>query len=202
MTILKRAIFRTLAIDALKNASTLAGENVFLYAWPTNIRTNPAILVNWGRDTKMSNGREVPNFTSTFTLRLDVRVQDVDMPTASEKLDILLSQIEQAILTDYSLNEKLQQFPHFDTVNTTDSESENFIATAICDIGMETFEIFEPTLPDGLKTVTLNVDLQNVFDSQATYQSAPFPQEVVPAPRNKGPDGRNEGYVEADNLSG
>jgi hypothetical protein len=199
--VLKRAIFRTLAIDALRQANTLAGQNVFVYAWPTNSRTNPAILVNWGRDTKISNGREVPNFTSTFTLRLELKVQAVNMEEARNQLDVLLSQVEQAILTNYKLNVLLQHFPHFDTIDTTDSDSENFVASAICDIAMETFEIFQPVDPPDLEDISVNVDLINRFDATGTYPHAPFPEAVPSAPRTTGPDGRNEGYVRNDKLN-
>ena len=200
---LLRSTFRQLAIDALLAANTLAGENVFLYAWPTNTAKNPAIVVNWGRDVKISNSRTTPNFTSTFTLRLDVRVEDTTMETASAKLDILLGQIEKAILANYALNQKLQQFSHFETINITDSDSEFFIAQAVCDIGMETFELFSPD-PDVLPTlneVTVAVDLINKYDPSATYQNPLFPSSVVPAPRSEGPDGRLEGYIDIKNLN-
>ena len=67
--------------------------------------------------------------------------------------------------------------------------------------GLEFFELYEPNAPIDLQTITLNVDLQNIFDATGTYSNPPFPAAVVPAPRTTGPDGRDEGYVEADNLN-
>lgn len=196
-----RAELRTLAINAMLAVGSLAQNNIFQYAWPVNLKTNPAVLVNWGRETKISNGREVANFTTTFTLRLDVKVQDVTMAEATRKLDLLVGQIQKAILTNYALNQKLQQFPVIDAINTTDSNSEFFISTAIIDIGMEFFELYQPCDFPDLETITIDVDLQNIFDPNGTYPNPPFPNSVTPAPRTTGPDGRSEGYLEIDNLN-
>ena len=92
------------------------------------------------------------------------------------------------------------QFPHIETTNLTDSNSEFFVALATCDIGMETFEIFEPFVGTPFDTVTVTVDLQNIFDPTGTYVDPLFPGSGTPAPRTVGPDQRREGYIELDNL--
>jgi hypothetical protein len=157
-------------------------------------------LFNWGREVKISNGRTVPNFTTTFTLRADVRVQDVTMYDAHTKLKQLVGQIQQAVLTNYALLSVIQQVSHIDCVNSTDSTSEFFVAHANLEFGMEFFELYEPNaIP--LDMVTISVDLQNIFDANGTYIDPLFPNSANPAPRSLGPDGRLEGYVQADNLS-
>lgn len=196
-----RAELRDLAIDAIISSGCIAQNNVFQYAWPSNLDVNPAVLVNWGREVKISNGREVPNFTTTYTMRLDVKVTDTTMAESNRKLDVLVGQVMRAVLTDYELNKKLQQFPVVEATNITDSNSEFFIAEAIIDIGMEYFEIYNPCIETELETVTIDVDLKNIYDAVATYPDPLFPNSVVPAPRTTGPDGRAEGYLEINNLN-
>jgi hypothetical protein len=200
MTQTNRAQLRDLSIAALLNGGTLAGSNVFLYAWPTNEKTSPAILVNWSRESKISGAKTVANFNTTFVLRLDVRVVDVTMAAANAKLDTLVGQIQQVILTDPTITPLLQEFPAVDCVNITDADSEFFIASAILEIHMSYFEVYQPqALP--LSTITVSVDLQNIFDPSGTYTDPLFPNAGTPAPRTTGPDSRLEGYVEADNLN-
>lgn len=190
-----------LTIQAIAQANTLAGTNVYLYAWPTNTMKNPAILFNWARETKLSNSKTVPNFTTTFVLRADIRVEDVTMYDAHTKLKQIIGQVEQAVLTNYTINSLIQQFPHIDITNGTESESEFFVAHAIMDIAFEFFQLYEPNAGVPLDTVTISVDLQNIFDATGTYVDPLFPGSGTPAPRTVGPDQRLEGFVRADNLN-
>lgn len=197
---LTRSKLRTLAIDALKAAPTLAGNAVFIYDWPTNIRQTPiAILVNHDYDVKISNSRTVPNFTSTPELILDLRCEDVTVEKARWKLDTLLDQVEQVIFTNYAIVKAIQQFSHVETKSQITSESDYHVASALMRIGMETFEIYQPTgIP--IKEMTVSVDLQNIFDPTGTYVDPLFPGSGTPAPRTTGPDERLEGYVQKSNL--
>lgn len=200
---LARAVLRDLTIKALKAANTLAQEHVYVHDWPTNYEQNPiAILFNKEIDHKISNGRTVPNFTSSPALYINFRIQEKSVIEARKKMDVLLSQAEQAIFTNPSLNKIVQQFPYVTTESSITSENNYHIAESTMVVAMEIFEIFQidpRTLVD-LKEIDIDVDLINRFDSTGTYAHPLFPQEVVPAPRNMGPDGRAEGTLKITDL--
>jgi hypothetical protein len=201
---LTRVKLRILALEALRNARTLAGENVYEYDWPTNKLTQPAILLNWDKEHKESMARTQPNFTTVARLILDIRIMAEDVVTARTRLDTLLWQIEQAILTDYNLRKQVQQFPFVDTESHIDSTTGEHIALAMMAIGLEFFEDqnqYPPVNAVPLDQVAINVDLVNVFDATGTYPNPPFPNAVEPAPRSQGPDGRLEGFVDFQNLN-
>lgn len=195
---LTRVRLRIIALNALIAAETDAGKNVYEYDWPTNELTMPAILVNWDRERKASNGRTQPNFTTMASLILDVRLEATDVKTARKKLDNLLWQIEQAILTSYELRKEVQQFPFVETESNVDSTSGKHVAHATVTFAMEFFEDQNqyPAIPAvPLKEIDIDVDLVNRFDPTGTYPDPDFPGSVVPAPRTQGPDGRNEGKL-------
>jgi hypothetical protein len=200
---LARQVLRELTVKALKAANTLAEEHVYVHDWPTNYEANPiAILFNRETDHKISNGRTVPNFTSSPAFHINFRVQAKSVIEARKKMDSLLSQAEQAIFTNLALSKIVQQFPYVTTEGSITSESEYHIAEATMIIAMEIFELFQidPSTLVDLKEIDVDVDLVNRFDATGTYNHALFPEEVVPAPRAHGPDGRAEGTLKITNL--
>ena len=52
----------------------------------------------------------------------------------------------------------------------------------------------QPVLPD-LAGLGIHVDLVSQFDAAGTYVGSLFPSSVAPAPRQSGPDGRDEGAL-------
>lgn len=200
---LARVVLRELTLRAILAANTLAQEHVFVRDWPTNAELNPiAVLINLEKDHKISNAKTVPNFTSTPAIILDIRVQEKSLQDAKIKMEQLLTQIEQAVFTNYALNEVIQQFAYVISESSYNSDSEYHIGSSTMTIGMEIFELFQinPETLDNIKQVNVNVDLINRFDSTGTYINAEFPESVTPAPRTQGPDGRPEGQILIDNL--
>jgi len=200
---LTRVRLRKLALAALLRADTDAKKNVYEYDWPTGEEKMPAILFNKEQDFKTSLLRGVPSFTAVAMLTLDVRAMGNTRQDARGGIDRLLDQIEIGLMTDYELRKEVQQFASFESRGNIDSNTGKHIAHYTLDVALEYYEGPErypaiPVIP--LKQVNVNVDVVNRFDANGTYDDAPFPKAIAPAPRTSGPDGRNEGTLVIDNL--
>jgi hypothetical protein len=194
---LYRANLRTIAVDALKSAGTMARQSVFSPRdWPTFSGNYPAILVQTPRERKESIGRGMPQFTVTATMSVIGRLDGTDAEYVETQLETLCEQIEQAILTNYDLVRLTQQFSAVDTRMEVSCEGEKHIGEVQMDFSMEFYQAFEPVIANALTEVDVHVDLAGPFDAAGTYLNPPFPDSVHAAPRTSGPDGRDEGGLQ------
>ncbi|MGO4416620.1 ABC transporter permease [Cupriavidus sp. KB_39] len=198
-----------LAVQALAG-KTEAGGNVFAPRdWPTWSGEYTVLMLHAPSEEGTSLGRNAPQFDVTATLqitgRMQVPAQDSDA-TASvleTKLEAMREQIKRALINSPQLMPLLQQFPFFRSRIVTDPSGEEHLGELSMEIGMEFYqgpEDFYPVVGEEVQQVNLHLDATNVYDSSGTYADPPFPQEVVPAPRTSGPDGRDEGTLQI-NLS-
>lgn len=199
MTLMRRTLCQ-MTITALKDANTLAADNVFSPGdRPTPKENMPALLVRCKHERKESMVRAQPNFTTTAFIRIDARLQATDEAEVQDNMDTLCDQIEQAILTNHDIIAVLQQISSVETQMDVSSESEFHVGQAVIEFGMEFYQsqedYYAPVNPPDLTEVRTNVDLTNIFDATATYPNPPFPSSVQAAPRTSGPDGRNEGAL-------
>ena len=137
---LERVRLRKIALQAIIDAATLAGPNVYEYDWPTGEQKSPAILFNKDSEVKRSMGRYQPNFTTIATLEFDVRLFANSKEKAHKEIDLLLWQIDQAILTNYYLRKDTQQFIFVNSDGHIDSTTGKHIAHYTVAYGLEFFE--------------------------------------------------------------
>jgi hypothetical protein len=204
---LARRQFRLAVMMALQGLSvTLASPG----NWPTPGDKLPALLVNVPTENKVSSGRNVPEFTTTASLVIQGQVTGATPEAAQDSLDALCYLVENAVLTDYWVNNMIQQFVSIQTETEITSEGSHHLAGFRMTIGAEMFEAFDPLLiapaasawPPAkpvnvaLAGIDLHADMLNVFDPSGTYANPTFPSSVQPAPRTTGPDGRDEGALQ------
>lgn len=170
---------------------------------PTWSGNYPVIFLTTPEENKESLGPNgAPQFEVTMTLRVTARVQenqqkdDAGAAAAMAALERLQQQIEVALINNPALMSLIEQFPFVRATNDVSGEGEVHLGELKMDIGLQFYqgpEDFFPITGDALKEITVDADLVNVFDPNGTYPNPPFPDAVVPAPRDEGPDGRAEG---------
>lgn len=198
-----------LAVQALAG-KTEAGANVFAPRdWPTWSGEYPVLMLHAPSEEGASLGRNAPQFDVTATLqitgRMQVPAQDSDAAASALhiNLEAMREQIKRALINSPQIMSRLQQFPFFRSKIVTDPSGEEHLGELAMEIGMEFYqgpEDFYPVVGDEVKQVNLHLDATNVYDPSGTYADPPFPQAVIPAPRESGPDGRDEGTLQI-NLS-
>ena len=213
-------MYRTLLLNNIVSAlQSCPGISIFpanVYSpgdWPTDPRLGAAIQV--GREIheeKMSTLRGQPAFTTTVHITVDGRVASNTGFGALSAIQCLADNIEQAIITDFKINSQIQQFSSVRSTQTIDSNSEYHVAQVAIAFALEFFQSMadydttsQGTVPSpNLDVLTISQDAINIFDATGTYSGTSvtelFPNSVVPAPRTTGGDGRDEGYLQFDNL--
>ena len=192
-----RRLMRLAVVAALKQANlTVGGIPVDVESpgdWSFSQGGLPAIAVRALHDAKSSVAPTEPQFDTSTTIAVKAVVQATTAEAAQ----------------DYSVVGACKQVLSVDSEQEISSEGQNHLAGVTASFVFESYEVFDPILPDptlttwpvsapptvDVTTVTLDADLTNVFDPTATYPNPPFPSAVAPAPRTSGPDGRAEGGV-------
>ena len=208
-----RRLMRLAVVAALKQANlTVGGIPVDVESpgdWSFSQGGLPAIAVRALHDAKSSVAPTEPQFDTSTTIAVKAVVQATTAEAAQDALELLWNQVENTILKDYSVVGACKQVLSVDSEQEISSEGQNHLAGVTASFVFESYEVFDPILPDptvtpwpvsapptvDVTTVTLDADLTNVFDPTATYPNPPFPSAVAPAPRTSGPDGRAEGGV-------
>jgi hypothetical protein len=206
-----RRLMRLAVVAALTGANLkVNGVDVGVQSpgdWTFQIDDLPAIAVRTGRESKASEARTQPQFTTTTTVELKAAVSATTAEAAQDALEQLWFDVESAILKNYSIVGASQQVTSIDSVQEISAEGQVHVAGITAAFAFECYEVFDPVQPDPALTtwpvkapaavtinqVTLDADLANVVDPTGTYPSPLFPQSVTPAPRTAGPDGRAEG---------
>lgn len=195
---LARRQIRLAALAALSGAA-FAGVAIDSPGdWATPSEALPAILLRATDDRKEAISRGQPDFTTTVTLELEVRVGAANASAAQDKIEALCYSIETALLTNYALISIINQVTSYDTRMEISSDGKIHFGGAKITINFELPEMFDPfavTLPPDLITASIHVDMLAPFDATGTYANPPFPAAIVTAPRTSGPDGRDEGVL-------
>lgn len=189
---------------------TDAGARVFAPRdWPTRGDKFPMILVQTPYEKISRQGAGDAIFDATTIVRVIGRVDtiasedDEGAVVALADLARLQRQIEYAAVNHYKLAQ-LARLTDVESRSKTSADGQKHTGELTMDF---TFvytrgpEDFAPVpIVGDLKTADIHVDTQNVFDPTGTYADPPFPDEVTPAPRTSGPDGRDEGHVVVTDL--
>ena len=175
---LVRVELRNLAIEALKKANTLAENRIYSpMDWPTTPAMYPVILVKTPRERKVSENRSIPKFTTTAELHLSLRVTENSEAEATDTLEALCEQVENAILTDYALISEVQQFSYVDTHIEVNSDQRKHLGEAVLQIGMEFYEVFDPQIHSPHAPIAHpleGVDIQYEIDDKKLKSSIDF----------------------------
>lgn len=197
---------RDAAVAALKAANTLAGQRVYSPRdWPTWNGIHPAIIVRTPNESAQSLGPVgVPTFNTTITLTISGRTERDSEAHADADARTLAQQIKSAILQNgqFIKTQAVQQFVGFTSRIEVTAEGRQHIGDVTVSFSIEVFQVYEPTIdaagdPIGtpLTNVRIHIDAIEPFDASGTYANAAFPDAVTPAPRQSGPDGRDEGAL-------
>jgi hypothetical protein len=193
------------AVAALKGA-TLAEDRVYsALTWPTTVAKYPLIYCKTPTEEKESLSRNgPPQFTVTATLKVEARMQVGALPNGQsaalleQKLDQMSQQIQVALINNPTLMGSVQRFAFIRTEMATNSTGNQELGEVEVAIGLEFYqgpEDFYPLPAIPLEQMHITTDLLNRFDATGVYPDPAFPDAVVPAPRDSGPDGRAEGDV-------
>ena len=168
----------------------------------------PAILVRTGTEGKASTIRAgLPQFNSSVSIEVLCAVSSTTAEKAQDEIEQLWFQIENILLTDYSIIGSVQNVSSVDSELKIDSSGKDHVAAISAAFSYEGFEVYDSqsfiTQPADPQQPTVDIgqagihfDLVNVVDQTGTYPNSPFPNAVTSAPRTQGPDGRDEGYIQ------
>lgn len=163
----------------------------------------PIVLLRATRGNKEPLGAGAVEFTSTVVLELESRATGLTSVEAQDAIDDLDFAIEQALLTNQDFVGLTQRI-YIDTETEITSEGRIHFGATKWAIRCELCEVYDPIFgaPAALMPVAVDllgadvqVDLVSTFDPLGTYPAGTFAAEVKPAPRQSGPDGRNEGAL-------
>ncbi|WP_227105149.1 hypothetical protein [Chromobacterium rhizoryzae] len=153
---LYRAQLRQAVVNALLQANTLAGQKVYAPRdLPTTPASMPLILVQTPLERKVSLGRHAPLFTTTATVAVNARVQGATVQQVEADLETLCEQIEEAVLTDYTVLKMVQQVAAVDTEIDVTSESRSHLGEAWIRFDMEFPQAYRPTITQPLTDMEL-----------------------------------------------
>lgn len=202
---------RQLRLAVVSQLSALNIAKVFSPGtYPTDPENLPVLLVNAPTEAKQSLNKGLATFSTGVTLWVQGQVSRATAEDAQDAVELLLYQVEEAILKGYWINKIVEEFSSVTTDIQITAEGGPILAGFRMIIVAKTFELFdataEPTAPAvwppadpvlaPLQQVGIHADLTNVFSPTGTFPDPAFPDAVVPAPRTTGPDGRDEGVLE------
>lgn len=174
-------------------------------SWASQTDKAPAVLARSRRTGKELLSPGTSNFVSTIMLEIETRLIAANSQAAQDAIEELDALVEQALFTNIAFMSLVQKI-WLETETEITAESRNHIAGTRWELRCELVETFDPIAdaPDQLQPVAppfdgmdLHADLVNVFDSQGVYgDGVLFPASVQPAPRESGPDGRDEGALQ------
>jgi hypothetical protein len=169
-------------------------------------------LLRVAAERKDSVVKQMPEFTTSVTLDIGLRVQGATAEVAQDALEALGYQVEQALFTHYGLVGMLQQIGGVDVDVEISSEGREHFGGAHVRVNCELFEAFDPTavapalttwppvVPAtvALQTAGIHLDMDAPFDASGTYTPSPDAPlyTPTPAPRTTGPDGRDEAALD------
>lgn len=203
---LKRVEFQEMIVANLKAAHTAAGDKIFaVFDFPTESYEYPIIIVHEPTrtplETKQSLGPNAPQFTTTAIYQIEARLEGIDKTEVNNALNVLDEKIKRALINDYSLTRKIQQFASVETYKDFNTDGKNCLGQISVNLSLEFYEgpeDFASIDADDLDGINVTIDTQSPTDPSGFYANPAFPEQVVPAPRGMGPDGRAEATLYID----
>lgn len=209
-----RRQLRLAALGALERAQLgVRGVPVSIYSpgdWNVPADCLPALIVRTSHETKSSFNRGMPEFTTSCALDVKAVVEASTAEQAQDDIEALWYAVENALLLDWSLVRMLQQFASIETALDIRAEGARHLAGIAGSFACEFAEMFDPVEPEPdpapwpvdtpapapLEHIGIHADTISPADPAGTYPDPAFPDSVTPAPRTRGPDGRDEGTLD------
>lgn len=172
---LYRVIIRNLAIEALKRAGTIAGENVFVgRSLPIGEKNLPALYLQIYEDRGESPGPSQVQFDRTSTMGI-IGYVAAGTPTAVEaRLDQFAEQIELALMKDADLQAAICQVSEFSTATAVSSEGNGHLGEFKMLLG---FQYIETYPPDGVPLTEIDATLKTADQPVFAGMTVEFPSE-------------------------
>lgn len=202
MNLLKNQL-RALTQQAIIAAQTTAFNRVYS---PRDYKLwdglYPCVQVKTPQQQRQSLGKSgTPHFNTVVSVVVIATVQADTEDEAEEQLEFLENQIEKAVITNFEILDAIEQFETVQTEQVVTSEGSQHIGQVQLVFNMQSYEEFNPTdemALEPLDAFNVHVDTIYPYDATGTYTNPAFPDSVQPAPRTRGIDGRDEGYLELD----
>lgn len=195
-------------ITALQG-KTAAGYRIYAPRdWPTWEGEYPVLIVLTPAETKDREGLGALGFDVRSTIRVVARVSAVGAEddegafVALSGLQAMQREIETNVIGHPAVV-AIANIVQVRSTQGTRATGKRHLGELVMDFdctfnqGPEAFWM-PPTVP--LETVRVHVDSGNVVDRDGTYPPPPIPYNVPDAPRDVGPDGRDEAGFETTNL--
>ncbi|MDE1715743.1 hypothetical protein PWG14_25075 [Chromobacterium amazonense] len=140
---------------ALLAANTLAGQKVYASRdLPVAPPGMPLVLVLPPQERKAGRGPNgAPQFLSVATVAIHVRVSGTSAGQAEDQLDALCEQIENAVLTDFTILRMAQQVLAVDTEVEISAGQREHLGEAWMRFDFEYPELFAPTITQPLTDI-------------------------------------------------
>lgn len=172
---LYRVYIRNLAVEALKRAGTIAGENIFVgRSLPIGEQHLPALYLQIYEDRGESPGPSQVQFERTSTLGIRGYVA-AGTPTAVEALlDKFAEQIELALMKDVPLQAAICQVSDFSTATDVTSEGNRHLGEFKMILG---FQYIETYPADGMPLTEIDATLMTADQPVFAGMKVQFPSE-------------------------
>lgn len=165
-----------LAMATIVAANTLAGKRVYEPRdWPTRPELFPMLLIQAPTDRKVSLGRGIPQFNTTITLTVVGRAVGLSPEEVSKSLDLLSTQIEDALLCTTAFVENIQQFASVTTTSVVSAEAKQHIGEIGMQFEIEVYQMYGPDDGDPLEKIELDIT-DSMTGEQLAEAAVPFPQ--------------------------
>lgn len=162
----------------------------------------PCVQVKTPQQQRESLGKDgTPHFRTIVSVVVVGTVKADTEDECSEQLEVLENQIEKSVITNFEIINEIEQFLNIQTDQLVTSEGDQHIGQVQLVFAMQSYEEFNPTdeiALESLDRVDIHIDTIYPYDATGTYTDPAFPDSVQPAPRTRGIDGRDEGYLQID----
>ncbi|KAF1027075.1 MAG: hypothetical protein GAK29_00881 [Acinetobacter bereziniae] len=219
LPMLYRRQMRIAVVSALQKADLWCGDDPVSIDSPGNWNIQqtpddgifPCIFVRTSTEGKASIMKAgIPEFDTAISIDVMCVLTSTTAEKAQDDMEQLWYQVENILLTDYSIVGSLQNVQSVDSKLEIVSSGNEHIAAMSAAFVYEGFEVYDsqasepPVRPFPQKTpktttldnVDIHLDLVNVVDKTGEYPNSRFPESVVKAPRTHGPDGRDEAHID------
>ncbi len=224
LNMLFRRQMRIAVISALQKANLWLDDEPVTIESPGNWKIQqspesvsmPCIFIRTSMENKSSIMQAgIPEFNTATSIDVMCAISSTTAEKAQEDIEQLWSQVENILLTDYSIVGSTQNVQSVDSKIEINSEGNVHIAVVSAVFTYVGFEFFDsqstppldktfpikPSPTVHLDNVDLHLDLINIVDKTGDYPESKFPTSTIPAPRTHGPDGRDEARADI-NLRG
>jgi hypothetical protein len=156
---ISRKQLELLAIQTIVGAKTVAYDRVYSpRPWPARADLFPMVIIQAPHDRKVALGRGINQFNTMIRLVVIGRVVGSSQEQVQSDLDLLLGQIEEALLCTNSFSNSIQQFSTIETQAAVNADGRDFVGEGGLAIECEVYQVFEPV---GVPLVGVDMTITN-----------------------------------------